>query len=207
MMAAASASRSAPASSLTPRATSSPTTTSLKKPTKSTSSSPPIRTTAPGTRPSRTRNRHRQGYRSRRHQDRHQLASAHRQDGQLGSAQVGDWVEAIGSPFSLSQTVTAGIVSAKNRTIEPGAAGQFQHFIQTDAAINPGNSGGPLLNMMGEVIGVNTAIYTQSAGYQGIGFAMPSNTVVAIYNDLISPSTRSRAGRSVSPSAEPPERC
>ncbi|HTX76628.1 MAG TPA: trypsin-like peptidase domain-containing protein [Terracidiphilus sp.] len=102
--------------------------------------------------------------------------------------QVGDWVEAIGSPFALSQTVTAGIISAKNRTIEPGASGQFQHFIQTDAAINPGNSGGPLLNMNGEVIGVNTAIYTQSAGYQGIGFAMPSNTVVDIYNDLISPS-------------------
>jgi serine protease Do len=99
---------------------------------------------------------------------------------------VGDWVEAIGSPFALSQTVTAGIISAKNRTIDPGASGQFQHFIQTDAAINPGNSGGPLLNMNGEVIGVNTAIYTQSAGYQGIGFAMPSNTVVKVYNDLIS---------------------
>ncbi len=106
--------------------------------------------------------------------------------GNSDTAQVGDWVEAIGSPFALSQTVTAGIISAKNRTIEPGASGQFQHFIQTDAAINPGNSGGPLLNMNGEVIGVNTAIYTQSAGYQGIGFAMPSNTVVQVYNDLIS---------------------
>jgi serine protease Do len=108
--------------------------------------------------------------------------------GNSDTAQVGDWVEAIGSPFALSQTVTAGIISAKNRTIQPGASGQFQHFIQTDAAINPGNSGGPLLNMNGEVIGVNTAIYTQSAGYQGIGFAMPSNTVVDIYNDLVSPS-------------------
>jgi serine protease Do len=108
--------------------------------------------------------------------------------GNSDMTQVGDWVEAIGSPFTLSQTVTAGIISAKNRTIEPGASGQFQHFIQTDAAINPGNSGGPLLNMSGEVIGVNTAIYTQSAGYQGIGFAMPSNTVVSVYNDLISPS-------------------
>ena len=107
--------------------------------------------------------------------------------GNSDQAQVGDWVEAIGSPFALAQTVTAGIISAKNRTIEPGAQGQFQHFIQTDAAINPGNSGGPLLNMNGDVIGVNTAIYTQSAGYQGIGFAMPSNTVVDIYNDLISP--------------------
>src|SRR5579863_6188871 len=99
--------------------------------------------------------------------------------GNSDSTEVGDDVEAIGSPFALSQTVTAGIISAKNRTIEPGVAGQFQHFIQTDAAINPGNSGGPLLNMNGEVIGVNTAIYTQSAGYQGIGFAMPSNTVVS----------------------------
>src|SRR5580692_2115892 len=108
--------------------------------------------------------------------------------GNSDTAQVGDWVEAIGSPFALAQTVTAGIISAKNRTIDQGAPGQFQHFIQTDAAINPGNSGGPLLDMNGEVIGVNTAIYTQSAGYQGIGFAMPSNTVVSVYNDLISPS-------------------
>ncbi|MGA3263918.1 MAG: trypsin-like peptidase domain-containing protein [Terracidiphilus sp.] len=114
--------------------------------------------------------------------------------GNSDTAQVGDWVEAIGSPFALSQTVTAGIISAKNRTIEPGANGQFQHFIQTDAAINPGNSGGPLLNMNGEVIGVNTAIFTQSAGYQGIGFAMPSNTVVDIYNDLISASHKVTRG-------------
>ncbi len=106
--------------------------------------------------------------------------------GNSDETKVGDWVEAIGSPFALAQTVTAGIISAKNRTIEPGAPGQFQHFIQTDAAINPGNSGGPLLNMNGDVIGVNTAIYTQSAGYQGIGFAMPSNTVADVYNDLIS---------------------
>jgi serine protease Do len=114
--------------------------------------------------------------------------------GNSDSSQVGDWVEAIGSPFALSQTVTAGIISAKHRTIEPGSAGQFQHFIQTDAAINPGNSGGPLLNMNGEVIGVNTAIYTQSAGYQGIGFAMPSNTVVEVYNDLIGASHKVTRG-------------
>jgi len=114
--------------------------------------------------------------------------------GDSDSAQVGDWVEAIGSPFALAQTVTAGIISAKNRTIDPGVAGQFQHFLQTDAAINPGNSGGPLLNMNGEVIGVNTAIYTQSAGYQGIGFAMPSNTVVSVYNDLISPAHKVTRG-------------
>jgi len=106
--------------------------------------------------------------------------------GNSDSSQVGDWVVAIGSPFSLNQTVTAGIVSAKNRTIEGGPRGQFQHFIQTDAAINPGNSGGPLVNMAGEVVGVNTAIFTQSAGYQGIGFAMPANTVVDVYNALVS---------------------
>ena len=114
--------------------------------------------------------------------------------GNSETAQVGDWVEAIGSPFALAQTVTAGIISAKNRTIEQGANGQFQHFIQTDAAINPGNSGGPLLNMNGEVIGVNTAIFTQSGGYQGLGFAMPSNTVVEVYNDLISPSHKVTRG-------------
>jgi serine protease Do len=105
--------------------------------------------------------------------------------GNSDTAQVGDWVEAIGSPFSYSQTVTAGIISAKNRTLDRGASGQFQHFIQTDAAINPGNSGGPLLNMNGEVIGINTAIITESGGYQGLGFAMPSNKVVEVYNDLI----------------------
>jgi serine protease Do len=114
--------------------------------------------------------------------------------GNSDTTQVGDWVEAIGSPFALAQTVTAGIISAKNRTIDQGAPGQFQHFIQTDAAINPGNSGGPLLDMNGEVIGVNTAIYTQSAGYQGIGFAMPSNTVVAVYNDLIGASHKVTRG-------------
>jgi len=107
--------------------------------------------------------------------------------GNSDGAEVGDWVIAIGSPFTLSQTVTAGIVSAKNRTINPGVGGQYQHFIQTDAAINPGNSGGPLLNMAGEVIGMNTAIYTESGTYAGIGFAMPSNTIVHVYNDLIGP--------------------
>ncbi|MFZ0663224.1 MAG: Do family serine endopeptidase [Acidobacteriaceae bacterium] len=107
--------------------------------------------------------------------------------GNSDGAQVGDWVIAIGSPFTLSQTVTAGIVSAKNRTINPGVGGQYQHFIQTDAAINPGNSGGPLLNMAGQVIGMNTAIYTESGTYAGIGFAMPSNTIVSVYDDLIGP--------------------
>jgi serine protease Do len=111
--------------------------------------------------------------------------------GNSDGAQVGDWVLAIGSPFSLSETVTAGIVSAKNRSIEDpgpnGAPNQFQKFIQTDAAINPGNSGGPLVDMAGQVIGMNTAIYTQSMGSQGVGFAMPSNVIANVYNMLISP--------------------
>jgi serine protease Do len=112
--------------------------------------------------------------------------------GNSEGAQVGDWVLAIGSPFGLSQTVSAGIVSAKNRSIDdvgPGGISnsQFQKFIQTDAAINPGNSGGPLVDMAGEVIGMNTAIYTQSAGSEGVGFAMPSNTLISVYNMLISP--------------------
>lgn len=108
-------------------------------------------------------------------------------------AQVGDWVLAIGSPFSLSKTVTAGIISAKNRTIDepagPGnvATNQFQRFIQTDAAINPGNSGGPLVDMTGEVVGMNTAIYTSGGGSSGVGFAMPSNTIASVYNMLIGP--------------------
>ena len=109
------------------------------------------------------------------------------QMGNSDGVQVGDSVIAIGSPFTLSQTVTAGIISAKNRTINPGVAGQYQHFLQTDAAINPGNSGGPLLNMAGQVIGMNTAIYTESGTYAGIGFAMPANTIIDVYNDLIGP--------------------
>jgi len=111
--------------------------------------------------------------------------------GNSDGAQVGDWVLAIGSPFDLSQTVSAGIVSAKNRAIndrdENGRVNQFQKFIQTDAAINPGNSGGPLVDMAGQVIGMNTAIYTQSMGSQGVGFAMPSNVLAKVYNDLIGP--------------------
>lgn len=107
--------------------------------------------------------------------------------GNSDGSQIGDWVLAIGSPFGLNQTVTAGIISSEHRTIDPTMRGEFQHFIQTDAAINPGNSGGPLVNMDGQVIGMNTAIYTQSAGNEGIGFALPSNTVINIYNQLIGP--------------------
>lgn len=103
--------------------------------------------------------------------------------GNSDSVQVGHWVVAIGSPFGLEATVTAGIVSATGRDIE--GAQQFQRFIQTDAAINPGNSGGPLLNIRGEVIGINTAIATQSGGYQGVGFALPMNAAVNVYNQII----------------------
>ena len=107
--------------------------------------------------------------------------------GNSDGVEVGDWVIAIGEPFQLEHTVTAGIISAKNRDVEHGTEGEFQHFLQTDAAINPGNSGGPLVDMAGEVIGVNTAIYTQSAGNEGIGFAMPSDSVINVYNQLIGP--------------------
>jgi serine protease Do len=107
---------------------------------------------------------------------------------QLGNSdgvKVGDWVLAFGSPFSLKGTVTAGIVSAMNRQGTDIGTSQFQDFIQTDAAINPGNSGGPLVNLAGEVIGVNTAIYTGSRGFEGVGFALPSNTAIGVYNELV----------------------
>ena len=104
--------------------------------------------------------------------------------GNSDAVQVGDWALAIGSPLGFESTVTAGIISAKERDI-PGEIRQFQHFLQTDAAINPGNSGGPLLNMRGEVIGINTAIASRSGGYQGIGFAMPINTAAVVYNSII----------------------
>ncbi len=97
---------------------------------------------------------------------------------------VGDWVIAIGSPFGLEETVTAGIISAKGRDLGRGSS-SFQRFIQTDAAINPGNSGGPLVNMNGEVIGINTAIATGTGSYAGVGFALPSNVAVDIYNQLV----------------------
>jgi len=104
--------------------------------------------------------------------------------GNSDAVQVGDWALAIGSPLSFENTVTAGIISAKERSI-PGDTTQFQHFLQTDAAINPGNSGGPLLDMRGEVIGINTAIASRSGGYQGIGFALPINTGANVYNQII----------------------
>jgi serine protease Do len=102
--------------------------------------------------------------------------------GNSDGVQVGDWVLAIGSPFGLNATVTAGIVSAKDRG---GVGRQFQKFLQTDAAINPGNSGGPLVDLAGEVIGINTAIITGSRGYEGVGFALPSSVAINVYNQLV----------------------
>jgi Do/DeqQ family serine protease len=96
---------------------------------------------------------------------------------------VGEWVLAIGSPFQLSQTVTAGIVSATGRA-NMGFA-EYEDFIQTDAAINPGNSGGALINTRGELVGINTGIYSESGGYQGIGFAVPSKLAQRIVGDLM----------------------
>jgi serine protease Do len=103
--------------------------------------------------------------------------------GDSSGLKVGEWVLAIGSPFQLSQTVTAGIVSATGRT-NVGFA-DYEDFIQTDAAINPGNSGGALVNTRGELVGINTGIFSESGGYQGIGFAVPSNLARRIVGDLM----------------------
>jgi len=101
-------------------------------------------------------------------------------------AQVGDWVLAVGNPYNLSSTVTAGIISARGRDVNIiNARNAIESFIQTDAAINPGNSGGALANAEGEVIGINTAIYSRSGGYTGYGFAIPSNLVTRIVDDII----------------------
>lgn len=103
--------------------------------------------------------------------------------GNSDQARIGDWVLAIGSPFGLSKTVTAGIISQTNR--ETPAGNTFQKFIQTDAAINRGNSGGPLVNMRGEVIGVNSQIATSTGDYNGIGFALPSNEANEVYRQIL----------------------
>ena len=102
--------------------------------------------------------------------------------GDSSKLRVAEWVMAVGNPFSLNQTVTLGIVSALGRA-NVGIT-QYEDFIQTDAAINPGNSGGALINARGELIGINTAIFSQSGGYQGIGFAVPSNLVRRVVDDL-----------------------
>ncbi len=102
--------------------------------------------------------------------------------GNSDALEVGEWVIAIGNPFGLSQTVTVGVVSAKGR--DRVGINDYEDFIQTDAAINPGNSGGPLLNIHGEVIGINSALYTKSGGYMGIGFAIPINMAKSIETQL-----------------------
>ena len=94
--------------------------------------------------------------------------------GDSSKLKVAEWVLAIGNPFQLNQTVTLGIVSALGRSLG-GTFATYEDFIQTDAAINPGNSGGALINARGELIGINTAIFSDTGGYQGIGFAVPSN--------------------------------
>ena len=103
--------------------------------------------------------------------------------GNSDQARVGEWVLAMGSPFGLTRTVTAGIVSQTNRETPQGTA--FQKFIQTDAAINKGNSGGPLVNMNGEVIGVNSQIATSTGDYNGVGFALPSNEASNVYQQIV----------------------
>ena len=102
--------------------------------------------------------------------------------GDSDALEVGEWVIAIGNPFGLSQTVTVGVVSAKGRN--QVGINDYENFIQTDAAINPGNSGGPLLNIHGEVIGINSALYTKTGGYMGIGFAIPINMVKTVEAQL-----------------------
>jgi serine protease Do len=121
--------------------------------------------------------------------------------GNSDAVQVGDWAVAIGSPFGFDETVTAGIISAKERDVDPSM--QYQHFLQTDAAINPGNSGGPLLNIRGEVVGINTAIASRSGGYQGIGFALPINTAAAVYNEIIKTGKVTRGSIGITFSADP----
>jgi serine protease Do len=103
--------------------------------------------------------------------------------GDSSKLKIAEWVLAIGNPYQLSQTVTLGIVSAVGRSLEGRVAG-YEDFIQTDAAINPGNSGGALINGRGELVGINTAIFSQSGGYQGIGFAVPSNVARRIMDQL-----------------------
>ncbi len=123
--------------------------------------------------------------------------------GDSSKVEVGDWAIAIGSPFGLDQTVTAGIISATKRT-DQGIT-PYDDFIQTDAAINPGNSGGPLLNLRGEIIGINTAIASRGGGYNGIGFAVPGNTASRVLSDIISTGSVSRGFVGIRPAAMSPE--
>jgi len=105
---------------------------------------------------------------------------------------VGDWVIAIGSPFSFDFSVTAGIVSAKGRSIQNNNVGNYVPFLQTDVAINPGNSGGPLFNLDGDVVGINSQIYSRSGGYQGLAFAIPINVALDVADQIINSGEVSR---------------
>ncbi|MGB9578038.1 MAG: Do family serine endopeptidase [Halothiobacillaceae bacterium] len=104
--------------------------------------------------------------------------------GNADTLRVGEWVVAIGTPFGFDHSVTAGIVSAKGRGIPNDSNQTYVPFIQTDVAINPGNSGGPLLNMRGEVVGINAQIYTESGGYMGLSFAIPVNLAMEVVEQL-----------------------
>jgi serine protease Do len=104
--------------------------------------------------------------------------------GDSARLRVAEWVLAVGNPYQLNQTVTLGIVSATGRSLG-GRVASYEDFIQTDAAINPGNSGGALINARGELVGINTAIFSESGGYQGIGFAVPSNVARHVMEELI----------------------
>lgn len=110
--------------------------------------------------------------------------------GDSDDLEIGDWVLAIGNPFHLDQTVSAGIISSKGREL---VGGNRTRYVQTDAAINPGNSGGPLVNLDGEVVGINTAIYSNSGGYQGVGFAIPANLAKWVTQQLIDKGVVQRA--------------
>ena len=112
--------------------------------------------------------------------------------GNSDDLRVGDWVIAIGSPFSFDFSVTAGIVSAKGRSINNNNIGNYVPFLQTDVAINPGNSGGPLFNLDGEVVGINSQIYSRSGGYQGLAFAIPINVAMDVADQIINDGEVSR---------------
>jgi hypothetical protein len=162
---------------------------------------PPARAVPPPSSAS-TRDRHR------RHQDRHQDPAAHRQARQLRGAQVGDWVLAIGSPFGLSQTVSAGIVSAKNRSIDeprpqPASPSSSSASSRPTPPSTPATPAARWSIWPANVVGMNTAIYTQSMGSQGVGFAMPSNILAKVYNDLIGPEHKVIRG-SIGISSRPP---
>src|SRR6266853_181345 len=124
--------------------------------------------------------------------------------GDSSQVEAGDWVMAIGNPFGYAHTVTVGVISATSRAF-PVTNGRFNDMLQTDAAINPGNSGGPLLNLRGEVIGVNTAIASQSGGFEGIGFAIPSNMAVYVAKALMAHGKVERAWLGVSVQEVTPE--